>query len=228
MTNDLVGSSGGDKEWCDHWKQCIWFVPSPAAVVSKDEDVNVHAVHDEISVSYDIKSRSQTKEDFLIALSPERAGVYGDGEWRSLMLKAVSGLLEGKKHDPLCVVADDSVFLTLSVARLSTTSNIASHFPGLRGKGFRYLQAVSDANGLSMERVRVLESNNMLSSLNALYPKKVLVSPLAGHFPNFRFSYRWFRFPLSDRPADCRTFLLWDRGKTAMAEPEILVTQFRS
>ncbi|KAJ6793926.1 ruBisCO large subunit-binding protein subunit beta, chloroplastic-like [Iris pallida] len=57
---------------------------------------------------------------------------------------------------PFCVVADDSVFLTILVASLSKSSNIISSFPGLREKGTKYLQAVADANGFSMDQIKVI------------------------------------------------------------------------
>ena len=76
------------------------------------------------------------------------------------------------RADPLCVVADDSVFLTLLVAHLSKTSNVISLFPGLRSKGVQYLQAVADANDLLMDRVRVFEKKKTLT-MNDTHNRKV-------------------------------------------------------
>ena len=80
------------------------------------------------------------------------------------------------------MVADDSVFLTLLVAHLSRTSKIVSLFPGLRGKGLQYLQAVADANGFSMDRVQVLKSSEAFLSLQNMHPKKVTFIHLFGDF----------------------------------------------
>lgn len=81
--------------------------------------------------------------------------------------------------DPLCVVADDSVFLTLLVAHLLQTSKVISLFPGLQGKGVRYIEAVADANGISMDRIQVLEKKRTLSSMLDTHRKKV-ASPNSG------------------------------------------------
>ncbi|XP_010264284.1 PREDICTED: protein arginine N-methyltransferase 7 isoform X2 [Nelumbo nucifera] len=150
--------------WCDHWKQCVWFIPGIGILVSKDEQVDFQAVHNDISISYNLKHGDSKLEqgypDFhtrgcQLILSPERIAIYGDREWRYDMLRAVMNALQ-KKVSPLCVVADDSVFLTILLANLSPSSNIISVFPGLQEKGAQYLQAVADANGFSINRVNVL------------------------------------------------------------------------
>lgn len=81
--------------------------------------------------------------------------------------------LQGKVPS-LCVVADDSIFLTILVAHLSKTSHIISLFPGLRDKGTQYLQAVADANGFSMDRVEVLPIGKKCLTMLDAHPKKVI------------------------------------------------------
>lgn len=76
------------------------------------------------------------------------------------------------KESPLCVIADDSVFLPVAVARVSKASHIISLFPGLGHKGFQYLQAVSDENGYSMERVQVINKRKQLT-MNDTHQNKV-------------------------------------------------------
>lgn len=76
----------------------------------------------------------------------------------------------------LCVVADDSLFLTLLVAHLSRTTHVISLFPGLRDKGARYLQAIADANGFSMDRVEVLEKRKTYLTMHDTHQKKVIPS----------------------------------------------------
>ncbi|XP_060972231.1 protein arginine N-methyltransferase 1.6 isoform X3 [Cannabis sativa] len=176
----LQNNKTGDEGWCDHWKQCVWFVPGQGIPVSNDEEVHLQAVHDETSISYNLYKQSQTEikmhdikgVDSLLLLSPERIAIYGNDVWRRIMLTAIRNALKGR-IDPLCVVADDSVFLTILVAQLSNTSNIISLFPGLRAKGAQYLQAVADANGFSMDRVQVLEKKQSLSSMLDTNHKKV-------------------------------------------------------
>ena len=96
VTQQFYGSSGG-KDWCDHWKQCVWFVPGQGIPIFNEQEVHLHAVHDEISISYNLKTQSQTDvrthgnkdRDFPLLLSPERIAIYGDSEWRSFMSTAI-------------------------------------------------------------------------------------------------------------------------------------------
>lgn len=60
------------------------------------------------------------------------------------------------RASPLCVVADDSIFLTVAVAHLSESAHIISMLPRLRNGGYMYLKAVAYSNGFSMHRVKVL------------------------------------------------------------------------
>ncbi|XP_031248481.1 protein arginine N-methyltransferase 1.6-like isoform X2 [Pistacia vera] len=124
-----IHSSTGD--WCDHWKQCVWFVPGK-----------------------------------------ERIAIYGDGEWRLSMFTAIRNALQ-RRVQPLCFIADDSVFLTICVAHLSKTADVLSLFPGLRDKGAQYLEAVSDANGFSMDRMKVLQKRKTYLTLDDTHQKKV-------------------------------------------------------
>lgn len=117
------------------------------------------------------KSGYDTGDPQLI-LSPERIAIYGDREWRQSMFQALRNALQ-ERVNSLCIVADDSVFLTLLVAHLSKTSHVISLFPGLRDKGAEYLQAVADANGFSMDRVEVLEKRKTCLTMHDTHQKKV-------------------------------------------------------
>ena len=86
----------GDGEWCDHWKQCVWFVPGKGLSVSKDEDIHLHAIHSEISISYNLwaenqgtKIHSNHSNEFQLTLSPEKIAVYSDDYWRHQVVLAV-------------------------------------------------------------------------------------------------------------------------------------------
>ncbi|KAH0974015.1 hypothetical protein GBA52_015914 [Prunus armeniaca] len=162
-------TSHGD--WCDHWKQCVWFVPGEGMSITKDEEVCLHAVHTDISISYNLKNQASRNEimqygfkngDFKLILPPERIAIYGDSEWRHTMF-----------IDPLCIVADDSIFLTLLVAHLSKTSHVMSFFPGLQDKGFQYLQAVANSNGFSIDRVEFLNKRKTKLTMHDTHQKKV-------------------------------------------------------
>lgn len=88
----------GSGDWCDHWKQSVWFAPGTGLPIFRDEEVHLNAVHTETSITYDFKtSCDDTKgknidlhtRDCQIVLLPERIALYGDRGWRDLMLNAV-------------------------------------------------------------------------------------------------------------------------------------------
>ncbi|KAL4178750.1 hypothetical protein AMTRI_Chr13g116670 [Amborella trichopoda] len=155
----------GASDWCDHWKQCVWFCPRMGMPVSKNEQVLIQAIHEKTSFRYNLRKISvPSKElgpcnfhirDDSLVLSPERIAIYGDQDWRLSMLTTATKALQ-KKNSPLCVVADDSVFWTILTASLSTSSNVLSMLPGLHMKGSQYLHAVAKANGIDIDRVKVL------------------------------------------------------------------------
>ncbi|XP_058085207.1 protein arginine N-methyltransferase 7 isoform X2 [Magnolia sinica] len=180
-TREEVTYAPGTTDWCDHWKQCVWFIPGTGLSVSKDEVVFFEAVHGDTSISYNLRNAKPEIEtgdyDFHIGdsnliLSPERVAIYGDKEWRLAMLTATKNALQSMVS-PLCVVADDSVFLTILTASLSTSSHVISIFPGLREKGFLYLEAVADVNGFSMDRVEVLGRRKTCLTLEDTNHRKV-------------------------------------------------------
>lgn len=180
--NGLPSLYSCTRDWCDHWKQCVWFSKGKGLLVCKDEDVCMVAIHTDISVSYEFKAQSQrpseeedhhesSPQDSQITFSPERIAIYGDNLWRLSMFKAINYVLK-EKDSPLCVIADDSVFLTVAVAHLSKSSHIMALFPGLRDKGSQYLQAVADENGYSMARLEVINARKQLT-MNDTHQKKV-------------------------------------------------------
>ncbi|GJY96352.1 hypothetical protein Tco_0513262 [Tanacetum coccineum] len=83
-----------------------------------------------------------------------------------------SGKLK-EKDSPFCVIADDSLFLTVAVAHLSRTSHIISFIPGLQEKGTQYLQTVADENGYSMDQLEVISSIKKQWTMNDTHQKKV-------------------------------------------------------
>ncbi|CAN1333533.1 Protein arginine N-methyltransferase 1.6 [Linum perenne] len=172
------GPFTGVSNWCDHWKQCVWLIPDEGIQVSKGEEVVLHAVHDETSVSYNVVSKNEVRrqdDDSAphLILPPERIALHGDIKWRSSMSKAVENALEGRV-EPLCIVADDSVFLTLLAARLSETSRVVSLFPGLRDKGAQYLETVAKENGIAAAANRIEVVNDKKNiALHCTNQKKV-------------------------------------------------------
>lgn len=178
---ELQASSASDGYWCDHWKQCVWFIQGKGLSVIKDQEVYLQAVHSETSISYTLNTQGARKEilqfeflpkDFQLILPPERIAIYGDSEWRLSMTKAVNKAFPGKDV-PLCVIADDSVFLAILIANLSRTSQVVALFPGIREKGSQYLRTVCDMNGFSMDRVKVLDRRKACLTLLDTHQKKV-------------------------------------------------------
>ncbi|KAE9452397.1 hypothetical protein C3L33_15699, partial [Rhododendron williamsianum] len=170
----------GSGDWCDHWKQCVYFVPGKGLWVSQDEELPLHAIHTDISISYEFEIQAFRREvelyDFAqedqLILLPERVAVYGDSNWRCSMLEAVKKALKGRVC-PLCLVPDDSVFLTIALANLCETSHVISLFPGLREKGAKYLRAVASENGYSMDRIEVLDKGKDNLTMGDTHQKKV-------------------------------------------------------
>ncbi|KAL6004996.1 Protein arginine N-methyltransferase 7 [Asimina triloba] len=171
-------------DWCDHWKQCVWFTPGRGLTVSKDDRVFFEAFHSDTSISYSLRHSSlgiQIEDgglaigDSSLTLLPERVAIYGDKEWRLAMVTATKNALLGLLGmvSPLCVIADDSVFLTILTASLSKSSYVISLFPGLCEKGFLYLQAVAKENGFSMDRVKVVGRRKQFLAIEDTNERKV-------------------------------------------------------
>lgn len=76
---------------------------------------------------------------------------------------------------PLCIVADDSVFLTILISYLSKNANTISSFPGIQEKGAQYLRAIADSNGFSMDRVKVIGKRASYLFTDNLIQQKVIV-----------------------------------------------------
>ncbi|GAB2216929.1 hypothetical protein Droror1_Dr00000080 [Drosera rotundifolia] len=179
--NEAVTSISGDRNWCDHWKQCVWFIPGEGSSLAKNEEVHLHATHSEISISYDLKTKSLGSDNgshncwdknFQLILSPERIALYGNSKWRSCMQSALHKAVL-RKMSPFCVVVDDSIFLATLVGHLSSSSRIIALFPGLRVKGSKYIQAIAEANGFSAQSVEVVEEPKVWLITQAMHLRKV-------------------------------------------------------
>ncbi|KAG2624158.1 hypothetical protein PVAP13_3KG108700 [Panicum virgatum] len=173
---DVPKCANGMKDWCDHWKQCVWFIQGTGAPAMKDQTLSLRASHNQTSISYHLNmcdegSTVSPKNDHL-ALLPEKVALYGDKGWRSAMISVIRNAMS-ERSSPTCIVADDSVFLALVVSSLLPSSKVIAMFPGLRDKGFNYLRAVVDANNLSMDRINVIGKKASSLTMNDLKHKKV-------------------------------------------------------
>ncbi|KAH9610704.1 hypothetical protein KSS87_001495 [Heliosperma pusillum] len=171
--------SGGG-HWCDHWKQCVWFVPGKGLSVSKDEIVQLHAAHSDTSISYQLESLRQTNEgdcyshrkDIELTLSPEKIATYSDCNWRHSMITTLEHAL-CKRDFQYCFVADDSVFLATALTHLCKTPHAMLLFPGLRQKGFHYLQALAKINQFSLHDFKLLDHRQDCTLMQDTAEKKV-------------------------------------------------------
>ncbi|XP_010542205.1 PREDICTED: protein arginine N-methyltransferase 1.6 [Tarenaya hassleriana] len=149
------------RDWCDHWKQCVWFTPGAGVSVSKGEKVVLQAAHTCTNILYYLKKTQRLSNeipcstsnarDLQLTLPPERIAVYGDNEFRLSMFEAMIKALQGKAH-PLCLAVDDSLFLPLTALHICGNSHVISLSPGFKENVVRYLEAVADSNGFSKDR----------------------------------------------------------------------------
>lgn len=110
----------GHGDWCDHWKQCVWFVPGEGMSITKDEEVCLHAAHTETSISYNLKNQSPRNEtlqyglkngEFKLTLPPERIAIYGDSEWRHSMFSAITKPVRFKHYLFISLCLSATVYL---------------------------------------------------------------------------------------------------------------------
>ncbi|XP_075517944.1 protein arginine N-methyltransferase 1.6 isoform X4 [Primulina tabacum] len=181
VTKEIQLSFLGSQNWCDHWKQSVWFAPGTGVSVLRDQEVKLHAVHAETRIAYkfmtsphmkDVKHHDFDARDSQILLSPERCALYGDSSWRCLMLNAIRRAMQHRVF-PLCLVADDSIFLAVAVAHLSKNSNVIPLFPGLGKRGSQFLQAVAKANGYTMDRIEIIKKKDLQLTLHEPCQRKV-------------------------------------------------------
>ncbi|CAH2078865.1 unnamed protein product [Thlaspi arvense] len=149
------------RDWCDHWKQCVWFTPGAGVSISKGEKVHLHAAHTCTNILYNLKktqslthemTQSHLSTGYLhLTLPAERVAIYGDNMYRQSIWEATRNALQGKSH-PQCLVIDDSLLLPLMALRISNRSRVISLSPGLQEISARYLEAIADSNGFSKDR----------------------------------------------------------------------------
>ncbi|KAJ3672642.1 hypothetical protein LUZ60_007363 [Juncus effusus] len=182
--------SPGKREWCDHWKQCVWFIQNPGNEILffKDQFISLRATHNETSISYNVNLKTnkdsynnntnnnnlqKAEKSGIITLLPERIALYGDKNWREAYIKAIKNALDLKKSSPVCLVADDSVFLTSLIASLSKSSDLIASFPGLKNKGNEFIKYISSSNDFSLERIRVTGARASCLTESELDHKKI-------------------------------------------------------
>uniref|UniRef100_A0A0E0L6T0 Protein arginine N-methyltransferase domain-containing protein n=1 Tax=Oryza punctata TaxID=4537 RepID=A0A0E0L6T0_ORYPU len=168
------------KDWCDHWKQCVWFMQGKGIPATEDQVLSLRARHNQTSISYQLNINDEAcdrsfKGDHLTLL-PERIALYGDKDWRSALINTIRYALT-VKPSPTCVVADDSLFLALLISSTSPTSKVIAMYPGLRDKGATYLRSVADANNFSIDQIQVIDKRASSLTADDLKHKK-----LGSHF----------------------------------------------
>ncbi|CAA7044698.1 unnamed protein product [Microthlaspi erraticum] len=166
----------GVRNWCDHWKQCVWFTPGAGVSISKGEKVHLHAAHTCTNILYNLnKTQSLTHSplntgDLHLTLPPERVAIYGDSIYRQSMFEATRNALQGKSQ-PQCLVIDDSLLLPLMALRIFNRSRVISLSPGLQENAARYLEAIAVSNGFSKDRFEYFREGK--AKLAEVYPNKI-------------------------------------------------------
>ncbi|KAF8093906.1 hypothetical protein N665_0375s0023 [Sinapis alba] len=170
----------GVRDWCDHWKQCVWFTPGAGVSISKGEKVHLHASHTCTNILYNLKkTQNLTHEmthsplstgDLQITLPPERVAIYGDSIYRQSIFEATRNALQGKSHAQ-CLVIDDSLLLPLTALHISNGSRVISMSPGLQENAARYLETIADSNGFSKDRLEYFREGK--AKLVEAYPSKI-------------------------------------------------------
>ncbi|XP_024518281.1 protein arginine N-methyltransferase 7 [Selaginella moellendorffii] len=129
--------------WCDHWKQCVWFLPGQGVSVEEQSELRVVVSHDETSVRYDINGVRCNSSASGFELSLQRCRMLGDGSRRSIIQSAIQIAL-GERELGNCLILDDG--LMSAVCALSTvhgSCHVAGLFPGCRRDGLKYLESVA-------------------------------------------------------------------------------------
>eukprot|EP01018_Ginkgo_biloba_P030040 Gb_09787 [translate_table: standard] len=95
-TQETPTDFSGSLQWCDHWEQCVWFIPSGGLSVIVDDEIILQAVHDAISIQYDVRKKTTFASqefrksichgNFHLFVKQERIGVLGAKEWRATIL----------------------------------------------------------------------------------------------------------------------------------------------
>ncbi|XP_022550577.1 protein arginine N-methyltransferase 1.6 isoform X1 [Brassica napus] len=164
------------RDWCDHWKQCVWFTPGAGVSISKGEKFHLQAAHTCTNILYNLKkAHEMTHSSFstgelLLTLPPERVAIYGDSIYRQTIFEATRNALQGKS-DAQCLVIDDSLLLPLTALHISNGSRVISLSPGLQENAARYLEAIADSNGFSEDRFEYFREGK--AKLTEAFPSKI-------------------------------------------------------
>lgn len=78
-----------------------------------------------------------------------------------------------QRVSPLCLVADDSIFLAIAIANLCKRSHVIPLFPGLGKKGLNYLEKVAPANGYSIDQIEILKKRDLQQTLDSQQRKVI-------------------------------------------------------
>ncbi|KAJ7521637.1 hypothetical protein O6H91_19G062300 [Diphasiastrum complanatum] len=151
--------------WCDHWKQCVWFIPEKGVQVQPGETLDVFAIRDEISVKYKINKGQEgacespqelkLSQENCSVLKPERIGMLGDQTRRHVIMAGVKSALQGRSSCQ-SIVVDDSLISTISVALVASCSHVFVLLPSTRGEGMNLLESAAKLHEFSPLKVSLL------------------------------------------------------------------------
>lgn len=172
-------------EWCEHWKQVVWFLPRKGLLVSSGEEVVVSASHDAVSVSYSVMNsegsgmlKDETPKHvsdcpvlFEASMTPDRIGVLGHEPWREGVRTAAETALRCQKSS-LCVVLDDSLLMAMVSASVDASVQVMAMFPG-RAVGQGYVDDLSRRMGKNVGGIKVMNKKATFLTPEDLGDRKI-------------------------------------------------------
>ncbi|KAG2394478.1 Protein arginine N-methyltransferase [Vigna angularis] len=162
--------------WCDHWKQCVWFVPGSGISILQGEEIRLLATHTETSFSYNFDTLVPTTKilnhrcmtgDFQLVLPPERAAIYADKEWRLSMLKAVQSMVS-YSNSFLCHMIEPFTYRLLCLLPMQMVCHIVALKTVLRDLMMNICQNRASTHNIVRQQVRDIAT---VLPLSALSPK---------------------------------------------------------
>lgn len=137
----------GFQNWCDHWKQCVWFAPEIGSLTLRDTNVHLQAIQNITSISFRLKSNAGIEEsyhennnagNYKINLLPERIGIYGDKDYRTAFLTAARNTVRVSKNTKNCLFLKFIFHMVIIIRKWLLTSYLsyAQFLCIVAGRGF--------------------------------------------------------------------------------------------
>ncbi|KAH7431800.1 hypothetical protein KP509_08G067000 [Ceratopteris richardii] len=167
------------ESWHDHWKPCVWFVPTEGLRIANDESIQFSALHDQISFKYVFDKEKKSVEtadlkSWVPLMRPERIGLLGSSKWRSTVLDSMKKIFH-QESTYTCLVVDDSLPLTIAAAAMSTSASVFSILSGLQEIDSTCLQNMVNGSYSKPGQLRVIRKRCNELTLDDIDGRKVNV-----------------------------------------------------